>query len=289
MSNSDIEAYLRSKSAPDILVGHTKFIDDYHSFNSAARGVPVAETLFGDGAVLPADGYGAFARGAYTKVPIVIGANKDDFKYMLIGTTYFAPLFKDALFPDLALQEEDRDLYETASFYGTSFWRAAFVDSIARIISLHQDNVYVYRFDWEMPWPYNFTFGAAHGVDQPFFMRDINGLNFCNYACLGLLGYISRQVLSDTMWIYYKPSMENGVPDAGSSSPTWKAWSNDEGAIKSIVFDIQGWIPDVKMISEEISFDGVMEDMIANGPEPTFSFIVGEFFAGYDFWPGYGL
>jgi para-nitrobenzyl esterase len=303
MSNSAIEAYLRSKPAPDILAGHTKFIEDYPSFTASARIAPAAEMIFGDGVVMPADGYGAFARGAYTKVPIVMGNCKDEFKIFLRSTLYFAPLFEGALIPDLALRGEDRDLYETAAFYGTSFWRASFVDSIARNMSLYQNNVYVCRFDWEMPWPYNFTFGASHCIDHAFFMRDINGLNFCDKGCLGplgalvthvpsgmgLLGYISRQILSDTMWAYYKPFMENGVPDAGSSLPAWKAWSNDEGAPKSIAFAMHGWIPDVKMISEEKSVDGVMEDMIANVPEPTFSFIVKEFFTGYDLWPGNGL
>ena len=303
MNSSAIEAYLRSKPAPDILAGHTKFIEEYPLYTSAARGVPAAETIFGDGVVLPADGYGALARGAYTKVPMIIGTNKDEFKFFLKGTRYFAPLFEDALIPDMALQGQDRDLYETASFYGTSFWRASFADSIARAMSLYQDNVYVYRFDWEMPWPYTFTFGAPHGIDNPFFIRNVNGLNFCDKACLGplgamfthvpsgmgLLGYISRQILSDAMWAYYKPFMENGVPDAGGLSPAWMAWSNDEGAPKSIVFDIHGWIPDVKMITEELSVDGVMQDMIANVPEPTFSFIVKEFFTGFDLWPGNGL
>jgi len=269
MTDAEIEEYLRGKSAEDIInaqIDETTGSMDTHS-------------AYEDGAVVPGSVISAIESGDYNKVPIVLGSNEYEVKSFLplvghvIGIktssnhTWF-DLYK-VLDPDdpLTLDDvmppthHDKDLYEACGYYGSRNWKAKYVDSIARKLKEKQDDVYAYLFKWggpgSGPEPFDFIYGAGHAMEIPFFWGSDESLFGYSFTEGNRPG---RQALQDAMMTYMAQFARTGDPNE-VDLPVWEQWSNNEGEPKAIVFDATTTEANIGMMSEEVTEEGVLEEV----------------------------
>ncbi len=255
-----------------------------------------------DGTVLPVGGWiPAIRAGNYNKVPIILGSNEYESKSFmpLYGPTvkaYFGQpsgtytwfslidVLKGKTKPDgtpLTLNDvlpaqSDRDLYEIAGYYGGRNWKAKFVDTVTRELSLMQKDVYAYLFKWggvgSGPSPFDSIYGAGHAAEIFFFFG----------ADQGLFGYpfvpeneAGRKALQQAMMKYLANFAHTGNPNQifpcppgwtknkhHSCLPRWKRWSNAQGASKAIIFDADFEQAKIEMMNEEVTVEGVMAELI---------------------------
>jgi para-nitrobenzyl esterase len=204
----------------------------------AARTVP-AEAVekvkgeFGpvaDGAVVVADPWAAYERGAYTATPILIGTNADE-------GALFVPAIKPAAYEarvrgaygpwadrilaaypgkdDASALRSGRDLFADAVFaWPTWAW--------ARLASRGAGpKVWLYRFDHVPPWPANPVFagwGAIHGSEIPYVFQTMAAGAFIPWKDedRGLAAKVSDY------WVNFA---KTGDPN-GPGLPRWPAFSN---------------------------------------------------------------
>jgi para-nitrobenzyl esterase len=217
-------------------------------------------------------GYEAFEAGTYpNKVPIILGSNKEEITLFMFLDPYFWG---------------KRDLYRIVASYGSDSWKAWGVDQVARRLSSHVDQpgVYAYQFLWgaggdtgesQLPDPWGFWLGSAHGLDIPFFFGSEND-PFNLYMHLLLWteeNQSGREVLAEAMMRYVAQFVRTGDPnEPGSNLPEWSPWSNDAGGPKCILFDVdENQALDVQMSTVELTQEGVKESMSLDVPEPLYS------------------
>lgn len=191
-------------------------------------------TTYPDGHVIVSEGRQAFASGDYPgKVPLIIGTNSGDvrlFMFFLEGQTSANP-----------------DFYNAAADIGGQLWKASSADEIARDMAQHSDQppIYVYSFEWghheadgsgvtAAPW--NYTIGAAHALDIPFFLDNLeqpSGVSLLAFTEANLPG---RALLGDTMVRYLQQFMANDDPN-GDDLPAWNPWSADTAQTGYLILD----------------------------------------------------
>ena len=259
LSDAQIEAYLRSKSAAEFL----------KVYDTGYFGMISFPYIFEDGTVIPKTGFDSFANGNYpNKVPLIIGTNKEETKLFLFLDSTFVG--KD-------------ELYQTVASYSSDLWKARGADEVARELSSHPDqpNVYVYQFLWGsggdtgtsvIPSPWGFRLGACHSLDIPFFF----GNDIWN-SPLGLLVFTKenrpgREALSSAMMAYVAQFARTGNPNkAGAGLAEWSPWSNAANEPKCILFNVQGDMPYLAMSNVELTASGVKAKLASEVPEPLYS------------------
>jgi len=250
MPRQSIEKYVRSKSARE-------FLECYPE--GKMRGMIMFPTSFTDGTVLPADFYGALKDGSYNKVPIILGTNKEEAKLFFIFDPRFMPWRNDgSLFRDKARAE----LYDLAARYQSDGWKVMAVDQLARIMRSNADQppVYAYQFMWGagglkksvLFLPYNQLMGACHAMEIDFvFGTEAVSLGVYAFDEKNRPG---RVALSQAMMDYWAQFARTGNPNREQSGlPHWKAWSNGNGAPKTILLDADYNNLKIKMSKQELT------------------------------------
>jgi len=249
MSSAELNAFLRSRTDRQIL----------RCYPRGAFGIMIDNpALIRDGAVLPADGFDVLSRGAYpNKVPVILGTNKEEGKLFLAFSSTLS--WKS-------------DLYAAVARYTSERWKVSGVDEVARRLAANTDQppVYAYRFDWgapdqqgasPLPGSWGKRLGAFHSSDVPFFLGTDTldgGLQILLYTKTNEPG---RKALSAAMMDYAAQFARTGNPNRpGSLLPEWKAWTNEPGVDKLIVFDARGDAVAIKMTNMELTDDGVLAD-----------------------------
>lgn len=243
MTNTQIEKYLRSKSAEDIA----------KSVMNESGGI-TSITSIADGLVLSGPLSKAFESGNYNHVPVIIGCNSDEMKpffpftfgsastttghkwadiYNVLGLEQPSMSLDDVM----PANSTDIQLFDTVTNYSSSYWKSA-LDGYTRLLKKHQDDVYSYWFKWgsenSAPSPFNYLFGAGHSFDMDFFFGP-------NSKSLAGSAYIDankngREALQNAMSSYLKSFSLSGNPNTNNSSlPIWKKWSNSDNTSKSII------------------------------------------------------
>jgi para-nitrobenzyl esterase len=259
MSDAEIEAYLRSKSAEELLA----------CYEQMGFGTILFPNIFRDGTVIAADGFDTFRVGTYpNKVPIILGSTKEELKLFL---------FMD---PSFAGKDE---LYQIVASYGSDFWKASGIDDVARELSSHEDQpgVYVYQFLWgvggdvgesPIPDPWGFKLGACHSLDVPFFLGNDTFNGLMTSWVFTEENRPGREALSDAMMAYVAQFVRTGDPDKPRADlPEWKPWTDGIDQPKCILFDADGDVADIAMSTMELTISGVMETMRSEVPEPLYS------------------
>jgi para-nitrobenzyl esterase len=201
--------------------------------------------FFRDGTVLPADGIlSAFSRGAFNKVPIIIGSNKNEMRIML--ALMAIPPFVTHVNGSLAVKVADKNQYYLAADYSSDLWKANDVDSVATILSRQNPrSVFVYRFDWGelAPAPFldNISLAASHGVDVPFVFGTLHlGPEYVQIPLIQGPALSSYSALSDKVMSYWSQFAIAGDPGKGrhGNLPQWSPWAApDANTYTSIVLD----------------------------------------------------
>lgn len=262
MTNEEISAYLRSKTAAQMILAYDRL-----AFTMLA--IP---TMFTDGTVIMEDGSLAFDNGTYpNKVPFIIGSTKDEMKLFMASELQNIEIyFQTKGFPEGAG-------YSIATHYNSDLWKAKGTDRIARAMSAqpYQPAVYVYQFLWGanpsvVDPTMAFVFGSHHGRDVEFFLSnpDTVGPSF------GIImntdaNRPGREALTETILGYVGNFMRSGDPNDGDLPP-WPDWSNQDGGSKFISLDADLTDVVTAISTEELTEEGIeSEMMLFYGPDIT--------------------
>ena len=224
MSAFDINVYLRSKIPAELFKGIPTMIG----------GMAQWPSLFNDGTVLPASGYGVFATGTWAnKVPLLIGVNKDEIKL-------FRFLIKDP--------EPGTRYYELLSRYQSLMWRSYGLDTVTMAMTANRDipPVYAYRFDWGsedaagisvLPGKLGALMGSHHYAEIPFFLgtgsSQISMLAGRSFSVQNRQG---REKLTGLCMSYLANFARSGNPN-GELLPAWTPWNPATGSDKYLILD----------------------------------------------------
>ncbi|HOJ51487.1 MAG TPA: carboxylesterase family protein [Syntrophales bacterium] len=250
MSFKEVEAYLRSKAARDFLEWHPE---------GKMAGMIRFPQCFSDGYVLPKDFYGALEKGNYSKVPMILGSNREEAKVFLRSEKPFVVWRTDnSLLTDPAKTE----LFELVAKYQSAGWKVMAVDYLARTFRSHSDQppIYAYEFLWGaggaknnvIPPPLNVILGACHAMEIDFVFGT-------EKAALGALVFNEknrpgRTALSRAMMDYWSTFARTGNPNRPSSDlPVWMPWSNEAGGPKTILLDATLEKAAINMSSSELT------------------------------------
>ncbi|MFO8100911.1 MAG: carboxylesterase family protein [Dehalococcoidia bacterium] len=259
MTDAEIRSYLYSKTPQEL----------FACYEQKGFGLITFPNIFQDGEVIVSEGVDSFNKGTYpNKVPLILGSNKEELKMFLF------------LDEELVAQEE---LYQTVTSYGSKLWKINGVDDVARKLTAAADqpDVYAYQFNWgayqpdgssPIPAPYDLKIGAAHSLDNPFFLGNPSFNVFMTNWVFSAENQPGREALTNAMMGYVARFVRTGNPnDPGSNIPEWKPWSNVPGEPKCILFDADLEKARIGMSSRELTVAGVMEEMKEEIPEPLYS------------------
>ncbi len=227
-----------------------------------------------DGTVIPLAGSALFATGEHVnKVPIIVGTNRDEFKFY---TTIFN------LFPDVS-----DDVRAGIGRYVSDLWRVRGADQFATNITSAPDqpNVYVYRLNWgapdeegNSPLPGNFgqILGAHHGLGTTFVLGNWEEWSdplgtpifFTEENAAG------RKNLSDAIMKYFAAFAYSGNPN-GDNLPIWEPFTV-EGDFKAIQFDVNldDSSPKITADSEIYTLEWILSEIDTKLEEPTRSAVL---------------
>jgi para-nitrobenzyl esterase len=205
-----------------------------------------APRLFCDGTVLPArPALQAFAAGHFTKVPLIIGTNRDERRFYQIQEPFWRKVLKTA-----------PDDYLRFAAYGSLAWKQRHVDDVVRAMKAAGHHaLYVYRFDWDEEglvdgFDLSLAVGAGHTVEIPFVFGQGNGLTLS----LGDPEDPGRRRLSAAMMSYWAQFAHGGDPGKGRDGTQvgWTPWDSSPGKDKLILFDSAS-DGGIRMSSEEVT------------------------------------
>ncbi|WP_010250543.1 carboxylesterase/lipase family protein [Acetivibrio cellulolyticus] len=268
MTNEQISTYLRSKTDKEI---ERSVMDQYGSITTVAP--------FADGAVLPDTQASVFESGAYNKVPVILGSDKDEMRPFLPSWLGFVPTSSGYTWynvynaigvkePKITLDElmptdSDRQLYDACGKYPSMYWKASTVDSVARILKNNQDDVYCYVFNWggigSGTEPFDFLIGSGHAFELSFFFGwDTDTWGNVSFSQENEPG---RKDLQNAIMSYIASFIKSGNPNNNIDNlPEWTKWSNDKGP-KSIVFEADFEKAKISMMEEEYKKEEILNEV----------------------------
>ncbi len=223
--------------------------------------------------VIPGNFVSTLGSGDYNKVPIMLGTNRYEFKGMMCGPlSAFASMKNltwkelpqvlqgDKSLDDILPTQFDKHLYDITADFGSKAWRIQAVDQRARVMKMHQNDIYAFRFDWCGPAPFDFIIGGMHGMDLLFFLGyDLSVLEtiFPEMFPDVLHG---QEELVDIMTTYLGNFARSGNPN-GQGLPQWQQWSNASNGPKVVQLDADAEQAIVTMSNEELFIRDVRTEM----------------------------
>jgi para-nitrobenzyl esterase len=254
MSAGQLASYLRGKSAEQILRAYAP---------QPGMGMIEMPQVFPDGVVLPeGDAMRRFAAGDYNQVPVMLGTTRDENKLFMFGDPKRVQQIL-WIYPRI----RDERMYNLSAEYVAKMWKATGADEPAAAMRGNQDEVFVYRFDWdEEPSPLganlSLLVGASHGFEIPFVFGHFD---------LGSEGNIifsddnepGRVELSQRMMGYWAQFARTGDPGRGSdgSLPLWEAWNPAGNRFVILDTDAGGG---VRMSPDSVTAAGVLAALDAD-------------------------
>ena len=261
MTPDEVAGYLRAKSSAELLTAAAP---------GNFGGLLDFPQVFLDGVVLPRekpfDLLGR--RGAYTRVPIMLGTTRDEVKLFLFTNPALVRRWLGVI-PRL----RDPQRYELSAEYGSKLWKAGAADEVAmRLLKAQGPSVYVYRFDWdEEPsvWGSDLgvMVGAAHAFEVPFVFGHFDLGREGNVIWTGA-NEPGRMALSAAMMSYWAEFAHAGAPGRGRHGelPRWPAWG-DEGQTFLVLDTPAGG--GIRMSSDVVTKASVVAQIDADPRLPT--------------------
>ncbi len=179
----------------------------------------------------------------------------------------------DVTLEDIFPLQADRDLYSACNEWSSLNWRVNFVDDFARALKANGDQpVYAYLLQWDGldGTPYQFTWGAAHATDLPFFFGSPYSL-FYGAAFSPGHDTPGRQALSAGMMKYVANFHRTSDPNS-DDLPLWEEWSTTEGGPKRILWGASESAPIISMGTEEYrstDVQALFQSLYMSLPEAT--------------------
>ncbi|GIW42082.1 MAG: carboxylic ester hydrolase [Candidatus Binatia bacterium] len=221
MEAEEIRAYLRSKSAEEILAAYGP---------APPTGLVDLPRVFADGALLPNEPPLRALSTSAAPVPVMLGTNRDENKLFLFGDPRWVRRVL-WIFPRV----RDRERYEIVAEYLSKMWKARGADEPADALSTSGvRGVFVYRFDWdEEPrlWGADLAFllGAAHGFEIPFVFGHFD-LGKAANVIFTRENEEGRRILAKQTISYWAEFAYEGLPGRGRKGdlPEWPPWAGAE-------------------------------------------------------------
>lgn len=260
MNPPDVAAYLRGKTAAQILAAYTPI---------PGNGMITMPKVFRDGVVLPdGDPMERFAQpDGWNRVPVMLGTTRDENRLFMFGDPRWVRRWL-WIIPRL---NEDQQLYVTTADYLARNWKATGADIPAAAMRDVSDDVYVYRFDWDeqpaiLGTDLSVLLGASHGFEIPFVFGHFD---------LGREGNVmwtddnaaGREQLARAMMGYWAEFARTGRPGRGGGAAPieWTAWdASGAEAPKYIILDTDAG-GGIRMAAKTESIDG-LRAAVANDP-----------------------
>lgn len=226
LAPADLREFLRGRSAEEIV---TVYRDPDHPDR-----VLVPKPIR-DGALLPEDDWlGRFRAGDFARVPVLAGANRDEWKLYLSQDPRHARqrlgLFYRILDP--------RD-YERRGRVHSDWWMLkGVVEPFEAMRAAGHEALFAYRFDWDELSPIlgqdmAELVGAAHGFELPLlFGRFDVGDPLLSRLLYREPGRASGEALSERMMGYWAAFARSGRPGRGGDpeAPEWPTWRPSAGS-----------------------------------------------------------
>lgn len=238
LTSSEIAGYLRAQTPANLLQAE-----------QAAKPRKVGMTrVFPDGVVVRSDGIvGALKDPARTKVPVLVGTNRDETKLFNAMDPHLVEWGQpDGLwsFIDrMPLTIKNPNYYEAMSEYGSDFWKLRATDDVARSLTQSEQTVFAYRFDWdELPTiqdlDYADLLGAGHAMELLFLFPAAMEQTLVSKFVIGD-GADSADRLSQQMRNYWAAFAYTGNPNLGlpAPQPTWPVWQAADNVERFLVLD----------------------------------------------------
>ncbi|MDH4040697.1 MAG: carboxylesterase family protein [Gammaproteobacteria bacterium] len=190
-------------------------------------------------------------RTQYNSVPVILGSNRDEYKFFLWGN----PALTDKRFGVLP-EIRDVDEYNRMTRYFSDQWQVIGVNEPAAVLSKSQPGeVYTYRFDWAGQKPLlgidmAELIGAGHGLEITFVFGPEAVDTLSLFAQAENTG--SREALEAAMMSYWALFARTGEPGNGGNPalPVWEPWR--EAGAKKMILD-RAEAGGVHMSSETLS------------------------------------
>ncbi|MDX2166062.1 MAG: carboxylesterase family protein [Deltaproteobacteria bacterium] len=218
MPPAEVAAYLRGKPAAALLKAYPPYPNN---------GMIEMPQVFADGVMLPSDDPLAhFARpDGWNHVPVMVGTNRDENRLFMFGDPNLVKRYF-WIVPRLT----DERLYVASADHLARMWKATGADEPAAAMRTSEDDVYVYRFDWDeeptlLGADMSVMLGAAHGFEIPFVFGhfDLGREGNVLFTEDNLAG---REQLSGAMRGYWAEFARHGRPGRGGTAQAseWTAW-----------------------------------------------------------------
>lgn len=251
---ADVAAFLRGLAPAQILA----------AVRPGSVGIYLTPRPARDGVTLPVEPLKTvFASGAWNRVPVILGSNRDEVRTFLADKPEHAKL----LFGKLPILH-DRAAYAIESTYLSTAWRAMHVDEVAdaMLAGGHRD-VWTYRFDWDEEGKVfgvdlGQLLGAGHSLEIPFVFGRWNLLGSFDKVAFTKSNASSRIALSDAMMSYWVELARTGHPGRGVDGklPLWSPWSRDVAAPRTLLLDTPKG-GGVRMSPERETREGIVADL----------------------------
>ena len=237
-----VRDYLLSRSSGEIL-------ETLQLHPDLLKGAP---PQYADGTVVPVDLAGAYDRGEFNRVPMIIGATRDEARLFVSGVFKVSNAQRFTMMlqtdPDAAPRLQPKDIISAALLpcLGGGLYRAyssvltailmrgvnASISKVAR----YEPAVYAYRFDWNRgPVPWNTVYGAAHAIDLPFLFGNFSHNFFAmDFSTRNRPG---REALSGVMMKTLAAFMRRGDPNISELASPWRPWNVKDGPRRKLVLD----------------------------------------------------
>ncbi|MCR9143095.1 MAG: carboxylesterase family protein [bacterium] len=259
---AELARFLRSLSTKRVIDAYR---DNLQGENDA-RPYYALPTLIQDGRVLPVGDLRKQlqAGGSATRVPLLIGANRDEENlYLAIDDRYMKRYF--GLLPVIS----EPVFYDAIGDHLSSAWRILGLHRPARAIRAVNPRVFAYRFDWdEEPTIFGtdlgLALGAAHAFEVPFAFGHFRLGAADRYMFTGE-NLPGRLELSGAMMSYWAQFARTGNPGRGSSSENpqtaWPPYGSDEQVLLlDTPADGGRRVGDAGPLTRDALFEAVRED-----------------------------
>ncbi len=196
----------------------------------------------------------------FNAVPLITGVNRDEMKLFQA----LDPKFTRRLF-GLFYTIRDTGFYNASSEYGSRRWRVRAIDLPAkRMVAAGHDQVYAYRFDWDVGgqafWT-NFKklLGAAHAIEIPFVFNRFVLLGQADKYMFNNKTAQERETLSRAMGRYWANFARTSVPSY-KNGPVWPKVLSDQtpGLLRFDGASDGG----IEIITDSESHEAILDDLL---------------------------
>ena len=255
----------------DILYGLSG--KEFYKYYENRKNFEEIPLLTNDGIIIPKIGLSeALSKKEYvTKVPMIVGSNRDEVKFWLALSEYFVTVDtspSSSLFglPKIILKDEDA--YEAFNYYRSTAWKVRGVDEpLQSLAKAGNSELFSYRFDWDdqrrfILADFQKLFGATHALEVPLLIGDdslVGGRPVSNfiYPRGKSKFYISRNMMK--FWTNFA---KNGTPGFSSNNIKWESYIDNKANLFSyIILDnrknlkMSSKNTSLKILSDELYFD----------------------------------